>query len=119
MRAMIAWPRLLRFGTGTTRTPVVAMTDRVVRAAGQLHEEIDGNVVLLGRKSGNYVGLNEVGSAIWRALEREVRVADLCETMTAAFDVAPESLQDDVTAFLGQLRDQELILVTPAQPRRA
>lgn len=119
MRAMIAWPRLLRFGPATTRAPVVAMSDRAVRAAGQLHEEIDGTVVLLGRKSGDYVGLNEVGSAIWHALEREVRVADLCDTMAAAFGVAPETLQDDVTAFLGQLLDQELILITPAQPPSA
>jgi hypothetical protein len=90
------------------------MNDRVIRAPGQLHDEIDGNVVLLGRKSGNYLGLNEVGSAIWRALERDVRVGDLCEMVAASFGVTRECLQRDVTAFLGQLLEQELIIVAPA-----
>lgn len=88
------------------------MDDRVIRASSQLYEEIDGKVVLLGRKAGNYYGLNELGSAIWRALERETRVGDLCEMIAGRFEVVPESLHDDVGEFVGQLLDQDLAVIT-------
>jgi len=88
------------------------LDDRVIRASGQLYDEIDGKVVLLGRKAGNFYGLNELGSAIWRALERETRVDDLCEVIADRFDVVPESLHDDVRKFVDQLLDQDLVLIT-------
>ena len=87
------------------------MDDRVIRASSQLHEEIDGKVVLLGRKAGNYYGLNELGSAIWRALERETRVGDLCEMVAGRFEAVPESLHDDVREFVDELLDQDLAFI--------
>ena len=112
MARMMAWRRLLRFGTGAPRRRLLTLNDRVIRASSQLYEEIDGKVVLLGRKAGSYYGLNELGSAIWRALERETRVGDLCEMVAGRLDVVPESLHDDISEFVGQLLDQELALIT-------
>lgn len=85
--------------------------DRVLRAPGHLQEEIEGQVVLLSVEAGNYYGLDEIGSEIWRALEKETTVAALCETLAAGYDAPAEVVQLDVAAFLDHLARHGLISV--------
>jgi hypothetical protein len=73
----------------------------------QLEEEQGG--VLLHLQSGEYHGLNDLGSLVWRLTEQETTFADIVAGVRAAAPDAPDSVDADVSSFLEGLRDRELI----------
>ncbi len=75
-----------------------------------VHEAVDGEVIAIDLVSGSYYSLAGSGPAIWEQLgdgasEAEIRVAIL-----SRFDGDAAEIGDDVAAFLGQLRDNGLIV---------
>jgi hypothetical protein len=87
----------------------IQLTDRVVRTPGHLAEEIDGQIVLLSIEAGNYYGLDEIGSEIWRLAEKETPVVELCDIFAVNYDAPMETVQRDVLAFLNHLLQHKLI----------
>lgn len=77
-----------------------------------LSTEIDGEIVLMSVREGCYVGLNEVGSEIWRRIEAPVRVSALCADLAQAYDGDPRAIERDVLELLNQLNERRLLDVT-------
>ncbi|PWQ92596.1 PqqD family peptide modification chaperone [Leucothrix pacifica] len=74
--------------------------------------DMDGETVMMDMESGNYFGVNSVGSHIWEALEDENHVAAIIETVNSQFEVGTEdTVQDDVLAFLSDMVEQKLVEV--------
>lgn len=97
---------------GSAFVSAVQLSDRLIRSADYLQEEIDGETVLVDAEVGNYFGLDEIGSEIWGALTQATLVSDLCATLAARFNTTAETVERDVLAFLSRLREHGL--VTPA-----
>lgn len=78
--------------------------------------DVDGEVVLLNVVTGQYFGLDEVGSAVWALLIQDgdagVTLAVLADRVVANFDVDPPTAAADIAALLTQLVDQQLVTVT-------
>jgi hypothetical protein len=75
-----------------------------------VHRDLaDGDSVLLHVGSGNYHGLNGVGSAVWRLIDGKRTVAELIATLRTQVDNPPDSLAADVTGFLDDLHARALI----------
>ncbi len=68
--------------------------------------------VLLDLKSGQYYGLNEVGTYIWSLIDAPRTVADIVAAMAEEFDVSREQLNLDVMNFLQQMEEQKLIEIS-------
>jgi hypothetical protein len=73
--------------------------------------EVDREVVLMSLERGRCYGLGETGSAIWKRLERPVRIADLCAGLQAEYSGDPEVIAADVLRLLEQLLQEGLIEV--------
>ena len=74
--------------------------------------DMDGETVMMDMESGNYFGVNAVGSHIWEALETESSVETIVETVTSQFEVRDgDSVQGDVLEFLGDMVKQQLVEV--------
>lgn len=74
--------------------------------------DMDGETVMMDMETGNYFGINAVGSHIWEALESENKVGDLIETVNNAFEVQEgDAVADDILAFLGDMVEQQLVEV--------
>jgi hypothetical protein len=86
---------------GNTRLRVA---DRNVWSA--LGEE----VVILDLASSSYLGLDEVGAAVWGLLAEPRTVVELEEALVDSYDVAPERLREDLRAFLEQLVERGLVV---------
>src|SRR2546423_14492858 len=57
-----------------------------------LSQEIDGEMVLLDLRSGMYLGLNGVGTFVWKLISSRgspVGVGEIAEAVAAEVDVAP------------------------------
>lgn len=78
------------------------------RSTGPLSAEVDGEVVLMSIDQGNYYGLNDIGSDIWRRLEQPVRVADLVAGLAADYAGDPAVIEHDVVELLAKLLDNGL-----------
>ena len=76
-----------------------------------LEEEQGG--VLLHLQSGAYHGLNEFGSLIWGLIANETRFADLVDGVRAETEDAPDSVEQDVSDFVEDLRARDLVQLTP------
>ncbi len=72
---------------------------------------VDGEAVLLALASGEYFGLNEVGSRVWEHVQSELTLSSLLERLGEEFDVEPTRLRSDVDELLAELRAKGLIVV--------
>jgi hypothetical protein len=76
-----------------------------------LEEEQGG--VLLHLESGEYHGLNDLGSLIWRLIENESSFADVVGGVRAQTEDAPEGVDQDVSNFLDDLNRRNLVQLLP------
>lgn len=77
--------------------------------------DMDGETVMMDMHSGNYYGMNAVGSYIWTLLETEQRLDKLIAAVMAHFDIhASDEVADDIQVFLTAMQAQKLVNVIPS-----
>jgi len=97
--------------------------DAPLPASGQIRvhpdvvwRDVDGEIVLLNVVTGQYFGLDDVGSRVWLLLQQDkdagTPVATLQDRILADFDVDRPTLEADLAALIAQLLEQQLIIVT-------
>ncbi len=77
--------------------------------------DVDGEIVLLNVVTGQYFGLDEVGSRVWMLLQQDGEAGTPFNTLqarvTAEFDVDAPTALTDLTALIRQLIAQQLVTV--------
>ena len=63
--------------------------------------DLAGEAVILSLKSGQYFGLNEVGTQIWNLIQEPKTVGAVFEALLQEYDVALDQLERDLLALLG------------------
>ena len=76
-------------------------------------QEVDGEMVLLDMESENYFGLDEVGTAIWQAMQEHGTLQEVFDDLLQQYDVEAEVLEHDLSDFIGKLVESGLVEVTP------
>ena len=71
--------------------------------------EVDGEIVVLDRRSAVYMAINRTGAALWDALVEGATAPALVERLVGRYGIAAEQAQRDVDAFVAALREQELL----------
>lgn len=84
-------------------------SQRLAPSGEVLHQELEGETVLLDLKSERYFGLDESGTRIWTLLLELERPDAVVEKMLQEFDVDEKRLRADVADLLTRLLDGELI----------
>lgn len=97
------------------RIPLSAI---VVAANDVLSSELGSEQVLLNLCDGIYYGLEDVGSDIWKLVQKPVSVAEICDAIVATHDVDPERCRRDVVKLLGELVERRLVELCGAAGRR-
>jgi len=80
----------------------------VVRRKEVLVASLSDGQVLLDPESQNYVGLDQVGSAIWKRIDARTSVTLLCEELTQMFEGDPRTIEADTLRFLNRLIELNL-----------
>ena len=75
--------------------------------------EDEGKKVLYNPMDGSFFAVNEVGDFIWSELEQRVTVNYLIDRVAENFDVEVEELLEDISNFLEQLVERDLISKVP------
>ena len=89
----------------------LSFTQRVSVPDNVMFRELDGESVILDLDSESYFGLDEVGTRIWLAIIAAASIQDAFDTLSAEYEVAPDTLRDDLNELLDTLIDRGLIEV--------
>ena len=69
------------------------LDQKVIFAETVFAQEVDGEMVLLDMESENYFGLDEVGTAIWQAMQEKETLKEVFDLLLAQYEVEAEVLE--------------------------
>ena len=93
-----------------------SQSERAVPDSDTLATQLeDGEAVLLNLKTHAYYSLNETGAVIWNELQAGHHFDDIVQSLMSRFETTAEQAQNDVTQFVGQLADAQLVEIEPAE----
>lgn len=81
----------------------------ITQRKGVVSRFVDGKAVLLCPESFHPFRLNETGARIWALIDHPRRVGDLAEELQGLYEVDREEFLRDMTAFLLELLERNLI----------
>jgi len=87
------------------------LNQKITFAETVFAQEVDGEMVLLDMESENYFGLDEVGTAIWQAMQDKETLKEVFDVLLEQYDVGADMLKNDLSAFVGQLSESGLLKV--------
>ena len=83
----------------------VSVSDRVV------FRDLGGEAILLNLDSGQYYGLDEVGSRVWDLLVRQSSLSTICDRLVDEYDVDTRTLENDILSLVGDLARHGLVAI--------
>jgi hypothetical protein len=81
-----------------------------------LLQDLDGEAVLLNLINGHYYGLDEISFRMYSLLVASDSVETAYEQLLQEYDVAPQTLREDLEKFLDHLLDNGLVLRVDDRP---
>ena len=84
----------------------------VSRNSSILTAEVDGEVVMMSIEQGRYLGLDEIGSDIWKRIEPPCSFATLIEGLAADYEADRLTIIADVKNLLLQMVEQDVVRLT-------
>lgn len=94
----------------------ITLASEVVASRQQVSADLAGEAVILSLTNGVYYGLDPVAARIWELVQERRTVASVRDALLDEFEgVDEERCTRDLVEFLTQLRDWELLEVSPEQ----
>jgi hypothetical protein len=87
----------------------IADSTIISRSPAVLTAEIDGEVVMMSIEQGQYFGLDDIGSDIWKRLDPPCAFADLIDRLAADYDADRTSIAADVRALLETMAERDVV----------
>ena len=85
---------------------------RVERVPDALFQEMEGETVFLEMASGEYYGIDDVGSRMWQALEDTENVESAVQRLLGEYRVEESVLRRDLAELIEKMRAAGLVTVS-------
>ena len=89
----------------------VTLDSRISVPEGVVFREIQGESVLLHLDTGEYFGLNEVGTRVWQLLGASATLRDVLEGLRQEYEVETEQLEEDLLGLIAELAGKHLVIL--------
>ena len=90
----------------------ITLESTISKRAELLSSEVDGEIVMMNIETGRYIGMNSVGSEIWKMIDTGASsVEDICIRLKQVFKVDDSTCQRGVLDFCSNLLKENLILL--------
>jgi len=76
---------------------------------GLMGGEMGNETVLMDMNTGDYLGLNSVGSSIWKILVAPTKVADICNQLQSEYDIDDATCQAETLKYLSMLETENML----------
>ncbi len=93
----------------------IKLTSIVSRNEAIVFTELDDTIVMMDADEGCYYELDPVGAKIWALLDGSRSVDELCQALTAQYDIDPDTCRHDVQEFLEGASTMDLVHVQPTE----
>jgi hypothetical protein len=74
-----------------------------------LISQLGQELVLMDTKTGDYLGVNAVGTHIWNLLAESKSISELVVDLTSRFEVTEAQCQAEVQSFLSDLEKRKMV----------
>jgi hypothetical protein len=85
------------------------MTELKLRGEGVAWTDVDGEIVALDETAAVYLGANQSGGMLWRALAEGTTRESLAASLAREYGIDTKRAEADTDAFLASLRERGLI----------
>jgi coenzyme PQQ synthesis protein D (PqqD) len=82
---------------------------RISRNPAVLTAEVDAEIVMMSIEKGQYFGLDDIGSDIWRRIDPPCLFGDLTDRLAADYDVDRATIAADVRQLLDQMVEHNVV----------
>lgn len=89
----------------------ISLDTTIRKTSQQASCDLQGEVIVLGMKKGEYFGLNEIGSSVWSRLEKPHTIRTLRDALLSEYDVDSATCERDLLGLVAELRNLELVEV--------
>ena len=93
---------------------MISTTATIRATRDQVSSDLDGEAVILYPKSGQYYGLDDVGTRVWQLIQEPRTVNEIRDALLEEYEVASERCEGDLLRLLEILRAEGLIEVEDA-----
>lgn len=76
-----------------------------------VYREVDGAVVAFSLDTGEYVALDDIGTDLWRLIEKDGQLASVRAGLLASYDIDEASCDDELRGFVAMLQSRRLVTV--------
>jgi hypothetical protein len=87
----------------------------IVRTDDLAVTDLDGETVVLDVESGQYFGLNAVGTHVFKMAEEPVPVTAVVDTLRETYEVPADQIRQDILLFLANMQAHGLITIADAE----
>lgn len=81
----------------------------LVNAPSVVSEIIDGEVIVMNLKSGNYYSSDKVGAVVWSWIEAGRTDIEMNRLAAARYRASVQQIRDDLQQFFGRLLEEGLV----------
>jgi hypothetical protein len=99
----------LESADNSAATRPIANGTLISRSPSVLAAEVQGEIVMMSIEKGQYFGLDDIGSDIWKRIEPPCSFAALIDGLAAAYDADPTTITNDVRLLLDQMAAQDVV----------
>lgn len=93
----------------------MALTDRYEPADGDIvSEEIDGEVIIVNLRNGNYYSLGQSATVVWAGIQEHATLERLRQRMQTRYAGETGSMERDLAELIKALEAEQLIAARPA-----
>jgi hypothetical protein len=87
----------------------IADSTIISRSPAVVTAEVDGEVVMMSIEKGQYFGLDDIGSDIWKRLDPPCAFSDLIDHLAADYDADRAGIAADVRALLATMAAHDVV----------
>jgi hypothetical protein len=82
---------------------------RISRNPSILVAEVDAEIVMMGIQQGQYFGLDNIGSDIWKRIDPPCLFADLVDALTRDYNAERATIAADVSQLLRKMAAHNVV----------
>src|SRR6185295_1481786 len=91
------------------------MSDSIRIKDTVVHRELDGDIVAMSLATGEYVGLDSVGSHIWRLIDEYESLDRVRDGLMREYDIDDDTCRAELQAFVSTLEERSLVAAEASQ----
>ncbi len=76
-----------------------------------VHDNIDGEVVIVNLEKGYYYSLVKAGADVWAGMERGISRGDILEQIFQQYNGTREVIENSINSLIEELLHQELVVI--------